>query len=361
MKNNTNDGGNHFGLLVANKVIAMLSYWDYNLVCRFANDAHLTWFGKTKDEMINVITLPLLLGPLYEQTRPYILAALDGHSQTFEREIIIQSGETRYTITNYLPNYSESKVIGFFVHIADVTPIKLLGEELASTNEIINNQNKRLLNFANIVSHNLKTYAFNLKEILDILKQSDSDAEKNEMVNYLDEISIGFSSTVINLEEIVSAQNLAQLPHQEINLNEYLKRTIQTLGIIINNSSTVIINKLSSNVMINANPAFVESILLNLMTNAIKYKHPDRDAIIKIEAIKTDKELMLHITDNGRGINLHKHKNDIFGMYKTFHSNPDAKGIGLFITKYQVEAMGGKITVKSNEEKGTTFSISFKP
>lgn len=68
MENNTNDDGNHFGLLVANKVIAMLSYWDHNLICRFANDAHLEWFGKTKDEMINVTTLPVLLGPLYEQT-----------------------------------------------------------------------------------------------------------------------------------------------------------------------------------------------------------------------------------------------------------------------------------------------------
>ena len=68
---------------------------------------------------------------------------------------------------------------------------------------------------------------------------------------------------------------------------------------------------------------------------------------------------VLSISDNGLGIDLKKHKNALFGMYKTFHKNQNARGIGLFITKNQVEAMGGKIEVSSELNKGTTFKIYF--
>jgi signal transduction histidine kinase len=67
----------------------------------------------------------------------------------------------------------------------------------------------------------------------------------------------------------------------------------------------------------------------------------------------------LEISDNGRGIDLNQYGDKMFGMYKTFHSNPDAKGIGLFITKNQVETMGGSISVTSTVNIGTTFKIKF--
>jgi signal transduction histidine kinase len=69
--------------------------------------------------------------------------------------------------------------------------------------------------------------------------------------------------------------------------------------------------------------------------------------------------LQLVIKDNGRGINLEKHKNDIFGLHKTFHGNSDAKGIGLFITKLQVEALNGRIELESKENRGTSFIVHF--
>jgi len=68
----------------------------------------------------------------------------------------------------------------------------------------------------------------------------------------------------------------------------------------------------------------------------------------------------LSIEDNGIGIDLKKYDENLFGMYKTFHQNEDAKGLGLFIAKNQIEALGGKIEVKSEVDKGTTFTIFFK-
>ena len=103
----------------------------------------------------------------------------------------------------------------------------------------------------------------------------------------------------------------------------------------------------------------MDSIILNLVSNAVKYKSPDRPPLITINAMKSKKGILLSISDNGLGIDLDKYGDKIFGMYKTFHNREDAKGFGLYLIKNQIEAMGGSITVQSEVDKGTTFNVYF--
>jgi sensor histidine kinase regulating citrate/malate metabolism len=70
--------------------------------------------------------------------------------------------------------------------------------------------------------------------------------------------------------------------------------------------------------------------------------------------------LTLKISDNGIGIDLEKNGASLFGLYKTFHPPPAAQGIGLYITKYQLDQMGVAIKVESEVNKETTFTIYFK-
>ena len=123
--------------------------------------------------------------------------------------------------------------------------------------------------------------------------------------------------------------------------------------------SQSIINNIPENVNINVVKAYLESILLNIFTNAIKYKAPKRYPKITINCEHVKGFTILSVTDNGLGIDLEKHGHKLFGMYKTFHGNRDARGIGLFITKNQIEAMKGKIEAESELDKGTTFKIYF--
>jgi signal transduction histidine kinase len=97
--------------------------------------------------------------------------------------------------------------------------------------------------------------------------------------------------------------------------------------------------------------------LQNLLTNAIKYKHPDRNPVINITTQKTGNDVYLVFEDNGVGIDMQRHGDQLFGMYKTFHQNSDSKGIGLFITRNQVEALGGSIKVESAVNVGTKFTV----
>lgn len=351
---------NSLGLLVADRVSAMLAYWDKDLICRFANAAYIDWFGKTREEMVDKITIKELLGPLYEKNLPYILGALKGENQTFERKIPLPTGGIRYSIANYFPDIVDGDVRGFFVHVADITPIKLLENELIKSNETISDQNKRLMNFANIITHNLRNFAHGFSGMLDLLVEADSTDKKTEIIGYLKTISNNFTETIKNLNEIVYVQNMSNIEPIAINLYDYIVKAISTLSILINDSNAIIKNNVDANTIILGNPAYIESILVNFLTNAIKYKHLDRAPIIELNCLAENGNIELTISDNGKGIDLKKHGKDLFGMYKTFHGNKDAQGIGLYITKYQIEAMGGQVQVESEVNKGSKFIILLK-
>ncbi|MCR8557798.1 PAS domain S-box protein [Mucilaginibacter sp. BJC16-A38] len=111
------------GFDVAEHTNAMLAYWDRNLVCKFANNAYKTWFGVSPEEMIDKMNIRQLLGPLYEKNLVYIDAALKGKTQVFNRTITLPSGEIRNSRASYFPDYNGGTVVGFYVHVADISPL----------------------------------------------------------------------------------------------------------------------------------------------------------------------------------------------------------------------------------------------
>lgn len=118
-------------LAVVDRVPAMMAYWDRNEICRFANQAYLAWFGKTRADLLGT-SLRELLGPIYELNLPHIRGALAGVPQTFERQIPRPDGQgVRESIASYLPDLRDGVVHGFFVHVADTTPLKARERELA--------------------------------------------------------------------------------------------------------------------------------------------------------------------------------------------------------------------------------------
>jgi signal transduction histidine kinase len=108
------------------------------------------------------------------------------------------------------------------------------------------------------------------------------------------------------------------------------------------------------------NKAYIESILLNLLTNSIKYKSENRKLKISIIAEQIEQKTILTFKDNGIGIDLERNRDKVFGLYQRFHNYPDSKGLGLYLVKSQVETMGGTISIESEVNKGTTFTITFK-
>lgn len=124
-------------LRVADRVPAMLAYWDADQRCLFANDAYRHWFGKTRDQVVGS-TMRELLGPIYELNLPYILGALAGEPQEFERAIPKPDGPgVRESLATYTPDIVDGEVRGFFVHVADVTTMKTLQRQLEATQQTV--------------------------------------------------------------------------------------------------------------------------------------------------------------------------------------------------------------------------------
>lgn len=628
MENNNHLEINEISLLVADHIHAMLAYWDKNQICRFANKAYMEWFGMTREDMVDKITMKELLGPLYELNLPYITEVLKGKEQQFERSIRTPSGDVKDSIANYHPHILNGEVKGFFVHVADITfqkerereirrideildktnevarigtwevdliknrvtwsritreihevgpdyepeldtainffkqgrsrdiirtaianaisegttydvevelvtgkgnviwarsigqaefedgvckrlygffqdidevkrsreHIKTLNEELRSLFDaayvsiigtdknglithfnkgaeillqytakemigiatpalihvkeevekrgeelsdiygktiegfdvfveqvkhdehdahewtyirkdgstfpvqlvitaikdmdgtikgflgiatdisvlkkaeeetislldITKDQNERLKNFAHIVSHNLRSHSGNIDMLLDLYIEETPEVRDNEFVTLLKTSVNNLKETIANLNEVVLMNTSVADKAISINLSDAIDNAVNSVSQIAKDAEITISNEVAKNITILGLPAYIDSILLNFVTNGIKYRSLNRLAKIVFKAVQTPQYIILDIADNGVGIDMDRNRSKLFGMYKTFHGNEDARGIGLFITKNQVESMGGRIEVESELNKGTTFKVYLK-
>lgn len=223
--------------------------------------------------------------------------------------------------------------------------------------EIIEYQNQRLRNFAYIVSHNIRSYAASMLTGAYLYDESVTDAERTEVIGDIRNASLRFSDTIDNLEKIISENATSESLKEKIGPRMYIEKCVDFLWHEISMHNGKVINNVPADLRINFNPAYMESIMLNLISNGIKYRFKDRPPVITIDVTETEKSLSFHVQDNGMGINLQANGGKLFGMYQTFNENADARGLGLFITKYQVNAMGGDITVESTPGEGTIFTI----
>jgi len=241
----------------------------------------------------------------------------------------------------------------------DITDLKQKEKELRNLINVTSQQNKKLINFAHIVSHNLRSHSANFSMLLNFLVEETNEEEKEGIIKMLMNASGNLLETLDNLNEVVAISSNVNITKQPTKLFNTVTKVKQNLSGFLLNNKAQIITKIPKNFKVNVVPSYLESILLNFITNGVKYKHPQRDPQLTLSVSKLDKQVLLSIEDNGLGIDLKKYGNKLFGMYKTFHSHEDARGIGLYITKNQIEAMGGKITVESKVGQGTKFNIFF--
>ncbi|SDW34600.1 PAS domain S-box protein [Flavobacterium degerlachei] len=283
-----------------------------------------------------------------------------GNFDTREWTYIKKNGTqfpVQLTVTSIKTN---GEITGYLGIAVDISSLKEAEKEIQSLLHVTKDQNERLKNFTHIVSHNLRSHSGNMAMMLDLLIYENPEFAKNEFIELLGVASNNLKETIQHLNEVVLINTSIKDNLVNLNLNNYFESALTNINILAINANVTIVNQINPDIMIQGVPAYLDSILLNFLTNGIKYKSEERDSYIKMHCTEEDQYIILHIEDNGIGIDLKKNRNKLFGMYKTFHNNTDARGIGLFITKNQIEAIGGKIEVNSELNKGTTFKIYFK-
>lgn len=252
----------------------------------------------------------------------------------------------------------EGEVLYFISQIIDISALKKIENEIKSLLTITNKQNARLQNFAHIVSHNLRSHSSGIFGILELLKLEYPDIANNELVVLATQGAANLLQTVNDLTEVVKV-NLTEPKASNINLFDVIQKNMESLNMQIIQAGIDINNNVDKQILIKGVPAYVDSIVLNLLSNAIKYQSEERKSYLNIDMEITESKVTILFKDNGLGIDLKLNGDKMFGMYKTFHNHEDSRGVGLFITKNQIESMGGTIEVSSEKNVGTTFSITF--
>ncbi|WP_194851745.1 PAS domain-containing sensor histidine kinase [Nonlabens antarcticus] len=247
--------------------------------------------------------------------------------------------------------------VDLVIQIVDISEIKKKEQELKTFTSYVERQNQRLLNFAHIVSHNLRSHSSNFEVLLQLYQQETKEADKNSIIHLLNSSSTQLSETIDHLNQVV-ALNTDKIELSTIYLKENIFKVMENISTNIKTNNVNVDVDVDDDFTIDASPAYLESILLNLLTNSIKYRKKNVQTRIVIKAFKYNGKCRIIFQDNGKGIDMKLNGHKVFGMYKTFHGNADARGLGLYMTKNQVEAMGGSIRVQSQIDVGTTFKIT---
>ncbi|CAN5499049.1 hypothetical protein BH10BAC6_BH10BAC6_02340 [soil metagenome] len=221
-------------------------------------------------------------------------------------------------------------------------------------------QNRQLEEFAQITSHNLRSPIGNLIGLIDLYKREADNSERDFLFAQIDTVTTTLLETINILARTLQIRDNVNLAREHLSFADVFDRVRATLLSNVVSPQTVIETDFSQCPEIDYPEIYLESIFLNLLTNALKYRSPDRQPHVVVRSWCDGDIPVLAMSDNGIGMNMERVGSKLFGLNKTFHRHPDARGIGLFLTKNMIEAMHGTISCESTEHVGTTFTIQFE-
>ena len=291
-----------------------------------------------------------------------IFEAKNRKSTTREWSYIDANGNKIPVLLTITPIIENDQLIGYLHAALEITDLKEARNEIMSLLEVTKDQNQRLRNFAHIVSHNLRSHSSNFSSLLDIFNMEHPELNENQIIQLLGTASENLRETIEHLNEVVVINTSVKENLNECNLRDFVENAVENTSALAMDGQVNVEYNIDKDITIQGIPAYLDSILLNFITNGIKYRSLERNSFIKLYSENDDitGEIILNIQDNGLGIDLQRHGHKLFGMYNTFHRHKDSRGIGLFITKNQIEAIGARIEVESEVNQGTLFKILFK-
>lgn len=228
--------------------------------------------------------------------------------------------------------------------------------ELRQSNEELVKHNNELQQFSNTLSHNLRGPVANLLGLSLLFKMDNSEENRANVADHIFKSAEALDGVIKDLNKVVELRNNLFQIKEKIDI----KKEIDDIWLVLENSVLQSRGNLILDIqdpLIYGVRSYFHSIMYNLISNAIKYRHQDRECIIRIKTIEKENHCLITIQDNGLGIDTQKHGNKLFGMYKRFHDHLEGKGLGLFLTKQQVEAMKGSISVESEPNIGARFTL----
>jgi PAS domain S-box-containing protein len=256
---------------------------------------------------------------------------------------------------------------GYVIYDSQQRPVKMVGamqditerkqaemERDRITADLLQ-RNKDLEQFTYIVSHNLRAPLSNMKGLMNILKE---EMPITPVLDMLHTSAERLDEVVMDLNEILKVRNDISEKKEAVEFAALVNDISSSLNHIITTEKVQISTDFSRMDFLFTLKSYLYSIFYNLICNSIKYRQPNIPPKISIRSSVEGNQVLLVFSDNGLGIDLSRNQQKVFGLYKRFHQHKDGKGLGLFMVKTQVEALQGSVTIESEVNKGTIFTIA---
>jgi PAS domain S-box-containing protein len=337
-----------------NGAVAILNT-DFTILYIAGKEFHIP--GTDASYFENTVYTSHFYSPQKEKVHEKLMQVFDNKNVVFEAAYRDKS----YMISAVPLHESDGKINKILIASQNITEQKRNETEREILIERLTQNNIDLKQFSYITSHNLRAPLSNLLGIIKMLDTSTiTDPMTALLIKNFEDCTLQLNDTVNDLINILIIKNTDDSKKEKLDLRKVFEKVINSVKTTIDQKNTTTVTDFDEAYEVEFNRTYLESILLNLVTNAVKYSSPKRDPVIKIRTEKIDSDVRLYFSDNGLGIDLQRNKDRIFGLYQRFHDHEDSKGMGLYMVNSQIRVMGGTIDVESEVDKGTTFIITFK-
>ncbi|GAB3852030.1 hypothetical protein GCM10028822_19300 [Hymenobacter terrigena] len=329
----------------------------------WVNEAFIKHTGYSLQELVGRTPGSVLQGPETDPvTARFIRERLQGHAP-FSATILNykKSGQKLWFAMDITPIHNEAGQLTQYVAIQqNITYRKEVEASQAAMTQDLYRHNRDLQQFTYVISHNLRAPLANALGLATVLTKADKNTDVfATTLTHLRQSMVQADDVLKDLNLVLSIRDKKDILSLEpLVIKDVCQQAVRDLEDTLHACDGQVALDVEDHLITRGNRAYLYSIFYNLLSNSIKYRSEERTLQVDIDC-RTGAHggATITFTDNGSGFDMFKAGSDVFQLYKRFHTNQRGRGIGLFLVKTHVEAMGGKIEVASEVNFGTRFTI----
>ncbi|MBG8555435.1 sensor histidine kinase [Hymenobacter guriensis] len=352
------------------------------------NQTLLAWLGYAREEVVARRTLQHLLtigGALHFEMHGMPLLLLQGYVRELSYQLRRKDGTSLPVLLNadLVRDWDGSPLV-LRIMLVDITDrrqyelelrrTKNLAEQqreqlaqantaLQTSNEQLRRANVDLDSFIYSASHDLRLPITNIEGLVQLLREQLAEdpgltRELQPVLAMMQESVERFKRTIEYLSDVTKLQKEHAPPTTDVPLWPVVEDVRQDLEPLIAATGATLEVDVASCPTVPFSTKYLRSVVYNLLSNALKFRHPDRAPRVQIRCRSEAANVVLEVQDNGLGIK-EAHHAELFIMFRRLHNHVEGSGIGLFMVKRSVENQGGKVEVRSTPGVGSTFTVYF--
>jgi signal transduction histidine kinase/DNA-binding response OmpR family regulator len=359
--------------ILANVIPGMVGYWTYELNCAFANNEYMDWLGKRPEETLGMHMRDLLGAKLFHDNEPFVLRALCGEAQHFERSLTTPGGEWSHALAHYIPDIDGEQIRGFYELVSDVTELKQTQFQLEELNTVLQQRttdaeaaNAAKSRFLANMSHEIRTPMNAILGLLHLLQRTKLFPQQQD---YVEKARIASRSLLNILNDILDFSKIEagkmELETTSFRPDELLRTLEVFLSPAVQEKGIKLLFDIDAGLPLTlwGDALRLQQILLNLAGNAVKFTRQGQ-VVVSMRAVSiTPKraEVEFSVKDTGIGIPPDKLDSIFEGFVQAESSTArrfGGSGLGLAISRRLVRLLGGELEVESTPDKGSTFRFT---